>query len=45
MIIFVSVSIGAIMLIKLETPQSKPDKNEEAPEKETGLDRYISTHM
>ncbi|XP_026330377.1 synaptic vesicle glycoprotein 2B-like [Hyposmocoma kahamanoa] len=41
-----AISIGAIMLIKLESPQeSEPEKTEEAAEKETGLDRYISTHM
>ncbi|XP_060802168.1 synaptic vesicle glycoprotein 2B [Amyelois transitella] len=41
-----AISIGAIMIIKLEQQESsQPEENEQDNEKNRGLDRYISTHM
>lgn len=44
---FFTVSIGAIMMIKLDDHNSEAgeEKTEQESEKYTGLDRYISTHM
>ncbi|CAK1543775.1 unnamed protein product [Leptosia nina] len=40
-----ALSIGAIMMIKLEENKEREDKTDEFTDKSFGLERYISTHM